>query len=127
MDPEVQAFKDAMAEKAAAKYDKVMPAVATGDWKTVESHGINGSEGKAMAKAQKIADEFVKNHPEKFETVKAYVTPDGLGKIVELIDIFRNAGMEETALELTMFELASFERQTIGAISQAVVRMGNGD
>ena len=126
MDPEVQAFKDAMAEKAAAKYDKVMPAVAAGDWKAVETHGVNGTEGKAFAKMQKIADSFVKSHPEKFETVKAYVNPTGLEKIVELIDIFQKAGMEETALELTMFELASFERQTIGATPQAVVRMGNG-
>ena len=126
MDSQVEAFKQAMAEKAAAKYDKVMPAVATGDWKTVEANGVNGAEGQAMAKAQQIADDFVKNHPEKFETVKAYVNPDGLTKIVELIDIFRNAGMEETALELTMFELASFERQTIGATPQATVRLGNG-
>lgn len=125
MDSQVQAFKDAMDEKAAAKA-KVMAAVGEQDWATVAKEGINGNEGKAMAKAQQIADDFVKNHPEKFTTVTAYVNPNGLEKIVELISIFQKAGMEETALELTMFELASFERQTIGATPQATVRMGNG-
>lgn len=126
MDPEVEAFKEAMAEKASAKYDKVMPAVATQNWEVVEKNGINGAEGKAFEKMQKIADKYVKDHPDKFATVKAYVNPEGLDKIVNLIDIFHTAGMEEAALELTMFELASFERQNIGATPKAVVRMGNG-
>ena len=125
MDPEVQAFKDAMAEKAAAKA-KVMAAVGEQDWDTVAKEGINGTEGKAMAKAQKIADDYVKAHPDKFSNVAAYVNPDGLDKIVNLITIMQNAGMEDAALELTMFELASFERQTIGATPKATVRLGNG-
>ena len=126
MDPQIQAFKDALDEKAAAKYNKVMPAVGNMDWDTVAKEGVNGTEGKAMAKAQKIADDYVKAHADKFTTVAAYVNPGGLEKIVNLIDIFRNAGMEEAALELTMFELSSFERQNIGATPQATVRLGNG-
>src|ERR1041385_1295848 len=121
MDPEVQAFKDAMAEKAAAKA-KVMAAVGEQDWDTVAKEGISGTEGKAMSKAQKIADDYVKAHPDKFSNVAAYVNPDGLDKIVNLITIMQNAGMEDAALELTMFELASFERQTIGATPKATVR-----
>lgn len=125
MDPEVQAFRDAMAEKAAAKA-KAMAAVGTMDWETVAKEGINGNEGKAMTKAQKIADDYVKSHPDKFANVAAYVTPDGLEKIVNLISIMQNAGLEDAAVELVMFELASFERQTIGATPKATVRLGNG-
>lgn len=125
MDPDVQAFKDAMEKKAAAK-EKVMVAVGEGDWATVAKEGISGTEGKAMAEAQSIADNYVKNHPEEFAAAKSHVTPDGLGKIVTMIDLFRQAGMEEAALKMTMFELSSFERQTIGATPRATVRLGNG-
>lgn len=125
MDPEVQAFRDAMAEKAAAK-QKVLVAIGEQDWATVAKEGISGNEGKAMAKAQQIADNYVKAHSDKFTNVAAYVNPDGLEKIVNLIDIMQTAGMDEAATELTMFELASFERQNIGATPRATVRLGNG-
>lgn len=126
MDAQVQAFKDAMAAKAEAKA-KVMEAVGKGDWATVESQGIRGAEGKAMAEAQAIADKYVKDNAEQFAQVADYATTDEQSQLVTLIDLMSKAGMEEAALKLTMFELARFERQEIGAQAKAKVRLGNGD
>lgn len=126
MDAQVQAFKDAMAAKAEAKA-KVMEALGKQDWATVESQGISGAEGKAMADAQKIADKYVKEHAAEFAAVADYSTTDEQTQLVSLIDLMSKAGMEEAALKLTMFELAHFERQQIGVATQAKVRLGNGD
>jgi hypothetical protein len=126
MDAEIQAFKDKMAEKAAAKA-KVMAAVGEEDWATVAEQGINGVEGKAMAEAQAIADKYVKAHPEQFAAVMDYSTTDEQVQLVTLIDLMSKSGMEEAALALTMFELARFERQEIGVATKAKVRLGNGD
>lgn len=125
MNADVQAFKDKMAEKAAAKA-KVMVAIGKGDWTTVTAEGLTGTEGKAMADLQKMADTYVNAHPEQFTAVEGSVSSDGHDHIVKMIDIFYGAGMEEEALKMTMFELAKFERQQIGVATRAKVRVGNG-
>lgn len=136
MDPQVQAFKDKMAEKAAVKNDKVLPAVAAGDWATVAKEGINGTEGKLFAEAEAIAKKFVADKPDTFAIVAAHSDPSqpldekglsGHDKLVGLIDLFRQAGDDESATLLTMYELAKFERQQIGVQTRAKVRIGNGD
>lgn len=133
MDPAVQAFKDKMAEKAAAK-QKVMEALGRArlnddpkDWAIVEKEGVNGTEGAAMAEMQKMADAYVKANPDQFVNVAGYVSPEGQDNIIQLISVFSQAGMEEEVLKLTMFELAKFERQEIGVQTRAKVRVGNGD
>ncbi len=87
MDKDVQAFKDKMAEKAAAK-EKVMEALgaarlaesqgkdASKFWEVVAEQGIKGVEGKAMAEAQKLADAYVQAHPEQFALLADQVTPE---------------------------------------------------
>lgn len=123
MDAQVQAFKDKMEEKAAAKA-KALEATGRQDWDAVAEYGINGGvEGKCFAEMQKLADAYVKAHPEQFSEVVQYVTPEGHEQVVKLTSLMSKAGMEENALKLTMFELANFERQKIGVATQASVRL----
>lgn len=165
MDTAVQAFKDKMAEKAAAKQKTLAavgeaklaeykafvaehgrePAAKEGQnlpdelrawadshpvaaaapfWDTVAEYGIkDGEEGKAFAEMQAMADAYVKAHPEQFVNVQEYVKTGGSDEIVKLISLMSKAGMEEEELKLTMFELANFERQQIGVVTQAQVRI----
>lgn len=123
MDAAVQAFKDKMAEKRAAK-EKTLAAVAVKDWDAVAKYGINGGEeGKAFAEMQKMADAYVKANASQFAHVAEYVNPEGHEPLVKLISLMSTAGMEEEVLKLTMFELASFERQQIGVAASAQVRL----
>lgn len=133
MDADVQAFKDALTAKASAK-DAALACVGAAKlaelngkasealWETVAAQGIDGAEGEAMQQAQQIADAYVAAHPEEFAAVQQYVNPQGHENIVRLIDAFRDAGMEEAVLKMTMFELVSFERQQIGVTPRATVR-----
>lgn len=118
MDPAIQAFKDKMAEKADAKA-KVMAAVGKEDWATVEEYGVNGVEGAAMAAAQTLADDYVAAHPEEFVTVRG----ESFESVVKLITAFKQAGMEEARLKLTMYELATYERQQIGVTASPALRV----
>lgn len=137
MDAAVQAFKDKMAEKqrhkgvalaaaGQAKKAELDGQDASSLWETVATEGIDGLEGKCMAEAQAMADAYVEAHPEKFVAFEQYLTPEGNEQLVRLIGALGKSGMEEAALELTMFELAKFERQSFGVAPQATVRLGNG-
>ncbi len=121
MDAEVQAFKDKLAEKAAAKA-KVMEALGAADWKTVEQYGVNGVEGKCVAEMQAMADAYVKAHPEQFVTVKG----TDFESVIKMITLLKQAGMEEAKLALTMYELATFERQQIGVATKPALRIAGG-
>jgi hypothetical protein len=125
MDAAVEAFKDEMGKKAAAK-QKALVAVGSGDWDTVAEYGINGEEGKAFAEMQAMADAYVEANASKFAAFEQYVTPEGNEQLVKLIATLGKSDMEEAALELTMFELAKFERQTFGVAPKANVRLGHG-
>jgi len=126
MDAAVQAFKDKMAEKAAAK-QKALAAAGKGDWDTVAEYGIDGGvEGTAFAELQAMADAYVEANASKFTAFEQYLTPEGNEQIVVLIAALGKSGMEEAALELTMFELAKFARQSFGVAPKATLRLGNG-
>lgn len=142
MDAAVQAFKDKTAEKAAAK-QKSLAAVGeaklaehegrTADaeraWATVAEYGMEGIEGECHKALQAMADAYVAANPERFVMFEEYVTPEGNDHVVKAISVMSTAGMEEAALELTMFERAKFERvQRVGATVRAVTKPArNGD
>ena len=138
MDPAVQAFKDKKAEKAAVKAE-VLAALgraklaeakgqdASADWAIVEREGFrSGTEGRLHNELQQMADAFVEAHPELFANVEHLVNPEGHHRLVRMISIFRQEGLEEEALRLEMFERARFERQEIGQAIRAKVRMAGG-
>lgn len=133
MDAAVQAFKDKMAERSEAKA-KCVAALGRAtltdnakDWEAVAQFGVKGDEGRCNLELQAMADAYVKAHPEQFAAVVGSVNAEGHEQVVKLIDLYYGAGMEESALALTMFELASFERQEIGVATRAKVRLGNSD
>jgi hypothetical protein len=109
-------------------------------WDVVAQYGINGEEGAAMDEAQSIADSYVATHPEQVAYLEPYRDPDfqttiirdgvavtvsGHEAIVTMISLARQSGLEEAALIITMFELASFERQKIGVAVQIQARSIN--
>lgn len=136
--PELQQFRDLMADKAAAK-QLVMAALgrarlaehngqdASADWAIVDEKGVNGIEGEKMAAAQALADATVAAHPELFSHLEQYVNPDGMEQLVKLTSLSRDAGMEDEATAITMFELARFDRQQIGVQTRGVVRLAGGN
>lgn len=132
MIPELETFKQLMAEKAAAK-ELTMKALgeakiaewngkdATKAWADVEKYGMSGVEGEKAAAMQKLADEIVDGHPDLFAMLRMYV-PDGGDELVKIAGAFSAAGQEDQALLVTIFELASFERQEFGVTTRAKVR-----
>ncbi len=153
MDAQVQAYKDALTEKSAAK-EKALTAVGeaklaelenrTADaetaWDTWATYGINGLEGELHAKIQQLADDYVSSHPEQVAHLQPYRDPNfrtqvmrddisveisGHEAIVTMISLARASGLEEASLIVDMFERASFERQQIGVAVQIVARNVN--
>lgn len=129
--PEVQQFRDIWAAKVAAK-EKVMAALgqalifdrdgvpSDSEWAIVEAQGMaSGVEGKKQAEAQKLCDDLYLAHPEYFSTLEGKDSE----QIVTLIDLYLKAGLEDDATLATMYELAKFERQQIGAKLTARVRL----
>lgn len=137
MDPAVQAFKDKMAEKAAAKQKALAAAGearfvelqgrdASAFWDVVADYGIDGAEGRAFAEMQHMADAYVEANPGQFTAVEHLVTPEGNEQLVLMIAALGKAGQEEYALKLTMFELATFDRQQFGVTPKPALRLVNG-
>ena len=141
--PELQEFRDLMAAKAEAKNGHVMPALgrarlaesqgrdASADWAIVEEYGMSGVEGQKMVAMQALADKVVADHPELFALFGdlANQTPDAEGntgqdKLVLMISALRAAGQEDAVTAASMFELAKFERQEIGVVTRAALRLG---
>lgn len=138
MDAEVQDFIDKQAEKSAAK-ERALTAL--GAAKLAELRGedsaahraihaaegfATGNEGRLHIELQEMADAYVAAHPEFFVAFDGFATPEKQGDLVTLISVLRDQGLVEEVAKLTMFELARFERQNIGAVMRAQVRVAGG-
>lgn len=146
--PEIQQFRDLLKQKGEAK-QKVMVAVGErnlaklngGDHsaqdKVIEAEGIDGgAEGKAFAAMQALADKVVSEHPELFANMRPFteggtfasiregqpVQLTGLEMLVGMRAAFGAVGLLDEATLVDIFELASFERQSIGVAAQPQLR-----
>lgn len=137
-------FQDLWARKTAAKYGVVMPAVgaaiaaeAAGDdvasgslWQEVAAYGAAGHEGDLQAQAVAVAQRFVEEHRAMFSGFEQYDSDAGHDKLVEEISTLRKSAnefargivaramgleAEEVVDALAMYELATFERRSMGA------------
>ena len=138
MDPDVQAFIDKQAERAAAK-EKVMEALgrakiadhlgkdSTADWAIVTEQGSpDGVEGRCSAEMLAMAEAYVAAHPDTFAFLNHFATPYRHDDLVRMIDAFREQGLVEQTQLAVMFELVKFERKQIGGEMKAKMRVGNG-
>lgn len=71
--------------------------------------------------ARKLADTYIAEHPEKFVGFKDL----SIEQLVQAVDVFRAANMEQQQWEVEAYLLSRFEPQNIGGAYNPQLRLPN--
>jgi hypothetical protein len=78
-----------------------------------------GHDGQDMDKARKLADAYVKAHPDEFTKFDGKSIPE----LVAAVDVFRAAGMDHDQWLVETWLLHTFEPQNIGGETAPQLRI----
>lgn len=76
--------------------------------------------GREDDKARSLADKYVEKHPEHFTSL----ADKSIHELVQAVDVFRAAGMEDEQWRIEAYLLHKFNPQDIGGPANATVRIG---
>lgn len=95
------------------------------EWQA-KADALQAEEDDLLAQMQALADTAVKDHPELFTHLAAYNSPDKHNDLVKIASAFSTLHVEDAVAIATIWELANFERQHIGATQNIIVRPPGG-
>lgn len=99
--------------------DWLVDATSAECWAFMDTYGKNGTEGEKAEAAELLCIATVVAHPMWF-TVFVGKTVE---QVVQLVDAYRDMGLEDDSTLATMYEMATWERQNIGGEVAARLRI----